>query len=136
MKKQYHFNTNAAKRLLAVCLCTAMAGTAAIPALAAETVEKSASSETYTYYFLAPDTFFDTNVGAPNSDVGVTMEQAPEIGDNVFKIEGVSPDTSTIIFNAFTDVEYPVSPQIAVWAHQTCNINTEGYWLLCRGMPL
>lgn len=71
MKKQYHFNTNAAKRLLAVCLCTAMAGTAAIPALAAETVEKSASSETYTYYFLAPDTFFDTNVGAPNSDVGV-----------------------------------------------------------------
>jgi len=101
----------------------------------------ASADDTYTYYFLAADNFFKPEAGASNSSVGVywwqpsevapwpgiEMTAAPEVGENVFKIEGVSPDTTTVIFNAFVDAGNPADPKLAAVAHQTININTEGY---------
>ncbi len=102
----------------------------------------AAADDTYTYYFLAPDNFFKTEAGASNSSVGVywwqpealaltwpgvEMTAAPEVGENIFKIENVSPDTTTVIFNAFVDAGNPADPKLAAVAHQTTDINTEGY---------
>lgn len=101
----------------------------------------ASADDTYTYYFLAADNYFKPEAGASNSSVGVywwqpeevapwpgiEMTAAPEVGENVFKIEGVSPDTTTVIFNAFVDAGNPADPELAAVAHQTLNINTEGY---------
>lgn len=67
----------------------------------------------YTYYFLAPDEWFDTESGAHNDKVccywtkpnenagypGLEMTPAPEIGKNVYKIENVPIETTGITFN-------------------------------------
>lgn len=97
----------------------------------------TASADTVTYYFLAPDEYFATNnsVGyyywAPEENgpwPGLEMTPAPEVGPNVFKCEAPDMDsTSTIIFNAFVDAGTPADPELAAHAHQTININTEGY---------
>lgn len=95
------------------------------------------ADDTVTYYFLAPDDYFATNnsVGyyywAPEENgpwPGLEMTPAPEVGENVFKCEVPDMDsTSTIIFNAFVDAGTPADPELAKNAHQTVNINTEGY---------
>ena len=99
------------------------------------------NDETYTYYFLAPDNYFKKSAGASNSSVGVYWWQpyevsawpgikitpAFDVGKNVFKVEGVSSDTATIIFNAFVDPGSPADPNLLAVAHQSVNINTEGY---------
>ena len=97
----------------------------------------TASADTVTYYFLAPDEYFATNnsVGyyywSPEENgpwPGLEMTPAPEVGDNVFKCEAPDMDsTSTIIFNAFVDAGTPADPELAAYAHQTINVNTEGY---------
>lgn len=93
----------------------------------------------YTYYFLAPDDWFKTDKGAVNEDIGcfwwdpeetdpwpgVKMEKSPDIGENVFKITGVSPEITTVIFNAFIDTDVYPYPELT--AYQTVTINTEGY---------
>ena len=120
------------KKIASVLLTAALLATTACFA----TVSASAD-ETATYYFLAPDDFFATNdqVGfyywAPAENAawpGQAMTPAPEVGENVFKCEAPSMDaTSTIIFNAFVDAGNPADPALAAVAHQTVNINTEGY---------
>jgi len=102
----------------------------------------AAADDTFTYYFLAPDNYFKSEAGASNTSVGaywwqpsepaawpgVEMTAAPEVGENVFKIEAPNvDDCSTIIFNAFVDAGNPADPALAAVAHQTININTEGY---------
>lgn len=97
----------------------------------------ASADDTVTYYFLAPDDYFATNdsVGyyywAPEENAawpGLAMTPAPEVGKNVFKCEAPDMDsTSTIIFNAFVDAGNPADPALAAVAHQTVNINTEGY---------
>ena len=97
----------------------------------------ASADDTVTYYFLAPDDYFATNdsVGfyywAPTENApwpGLEMTPAPEVGKNVFKCECPDMDsTSTIIFNAFVDAGTPADPELAAVAHQTININTEGY---------
>ncbi len=54
------------------------------------------------------------------------MTAAPEIGANVYKCEAPA-STTTIIFNAFVDAGNPADPELEAVAHQTVNINTEGY---------
>ena len=107
----------------------------------------AAADDTYTYYFLAPDSYIKAEANDGNTNVnssvgaywwqpedqaspawpGVEMTAAPEVGENVYKIEGVPAATGTIIFNAFIDAGNPQDPELAKIAHQTININTEGY---------
>lgn len=68
---------------------------------------------TYTYYFLAPDDWFDTDKGAANDKVccfqskpakhqgllGSEMTPAPEIGKNVYKITDVPTEIKGLRFN-------------------------------------
>ena len=100
----------------------------------AQTAEKDSS--TRTYYFLAPDHYFKEEADAPNDKVGVywwspteaagwpgtAMTPAPEVGENVFKIENVPSEASTVIFNNFFDDD----PKKGA-CYQTVMINTEGY---------
>ena len=134
MKEKYHFNLEAARKLLALGLSTAMLGSLALPVGAMP--DNTPAEATNTYYFLAPDNYFITEKGAVNEQVGaywwqpsepdewpgVEMEPAPEIGTNVFKIENVSPETGTIIFN-----NYVSSGNDPSEAYQTVNINAKGY---------
>lgn len=100
----------------------------------------SASADTVTYYFLAPSNFLlaegsGDKVGyyywQPSEIApwpGAEMTKAPEIGERVYKCEAPDMDeTGTIIFNAFVDAGNPADPALAAVAHQTKNINTEGY---------
>lgn len=120
------------KKVISILLSAAML----VAMLCVGAVAVSADS-TVTYYFLAPDEYFATNdsVGyyywAPEENgawPGLEMTPAPEVGKNVFKCECPDMDsTSTIIFNAFVDAGTPADPELAAVAHQTLNINTEGY---------
>ena len=126
------------KKVISILLSAAML--VAMLCVGAGAVTASAA-DSNTYYFLAPDNFFKSEAGAVNDKVGVywwqpsenaawpgaEMTAAPEVGDNVFKVEGVGSDTTTIIFNAFVDAGNPADPELAKVAHQTVNINTEGY---------
>lgn len=84
--------------------------------------------DTYTYYFLAPTEWFDTESGALNEEIGFygwnqdtkdavwpgeKMTPAPEVGDNVFKVENVPSDISFIIFNTYVDAGDPPDPALA-----------------------
>ena len=78
----------------------------------ADKSKQEKNSDTNTYYFLAPEFWIDTAQGAENENVGVfywepeeaadfpgvIMTPAPEIGENIFKVE-VPKETATIIFN-------------------------------------
>ena len=104
MKEKYHLNKDAAKRFAALTISTVIAGSMIIPAAAVPEVEE----ENNTYYFLAPDDWCSADVGAywwgSNDNPtwpGVVMEQATEIGENVYKIENVPSDATTIIFNNY-----------------------------------
>lgn len=95
----------------------------------------------YTYYFMAPDNWFKKDNGADNEDIGffawkagensshnakypgIKMTPAPEIGENVFKIENVDPDYEFCIFNAYKD--YDSSDYLA--ATYATQIQLEGY---------
>ena len=56
------------------------------------------------------------------------MTPAPEVGNNVFKCSVPNKDsTPNIVFNAFVDPGSPADPQLSAIAHQTNNINLEGY---------
>ena len=126
------------KKVISILLSAAMLVAMLCVGIGAVT---ASADDTYTYYFLAADNFFKTEAGASNTSVGVywwqpsevaawpgiEMTAAPEVGENVFKIEGVSPDTTTVIFNAFVDAGNPADPALKAVAHQTVNINTEGY---------
>ena len=126
------------KKVISILLSGAMLSTALCAGVGAVT---ASADETYTYYFLAPDNYFKPEAGAANESVGaywwepsepaswpgVEISPAFDIGENVFKIEGVSPETTNIIFNAFVDPGSPYDPEIITMAHQTVNINTEGY---------
>ena len=101
------------------------------------------TDDTYTYYFLAPYDWFDTTRGAYNEDVGayywydddntpvawpgVKMVSCPDIGKNVFKIEGVPADMAYIIFNAYFNVGRNSTPEEIAYAHQTDNLSLGGY---------
>ena len=101
----------------------------------------AAADDTRTYYFLAPDNYCKTEAGAANTDVGAywwspeenapwpgqTMTAAPEIGENIYKIEGVPAKTTALVFNAFVDAGTPQDPKLAAVAHQTKDVNLEGY---------
>ena len=100
----------------------------------------TASADTVTYYFLAPENFLlaegsGDKVGyyywQPEEIApwpGAEMTKAPEVGERVYKVEAPDMDaTGTIIFNAFVDAGNPADPALAAVAHQTVNINTEGY---------
>jgi len=102
-------------------------------------VAASADENTYTYYFLAPDNYFKTDKGAYNDKVGaywwtgeplpgawpgVEMTAAPEVGDNIFKVD-VPKKTVQVIFNAGFDAQN--DPELLKQAHQTEDIGTEGY---------
>ena len=97
----------------------------------------TASADTVTYYFLAPNDYLKTNdnVGVyywqPSENApwpGAAMTPAPEVGENVYKTEAPDmDDTGTIIFNAYVDAGNPADPALAAVAHQTININVEGY---------
>ncbi len=90
----------------------------------------------YTYYFLAPDAYFKAEAGAVSEDVGVywwipeevapwpgiKAEPAPEIGENVFKIVDLPPETTYVIFNNYYQRSWADDQ-----AWQTDDINTEGY---------
>ncbi len=105
-----------------------------------DTDTETENDKAFTYYFLAPDNWFDTEKGAYNEFVGcywvmpnepaeypgIKMTSAPEVGDNVFKVEGVSSDNSIIIFNAYLNV-YSVTDPKMPYAYETWNINLEGY---------
>ena len=122
------------KKVISIVLSAAMliamlvVGVGAVTASAADTV---------TYYFCAPDAYLATNndVGVyywepePNAAwPGAPMTKATEVGYNVYKTECPDQDaTSTIIFNAFVDAGEPADPELAAVAHQTININVEGY---------
>lgn len=100
----------------------------------AGTKENNVSEETYTYYFLAPADWCMKEYGAANEDIGcywwnpeekaewpgVRMTAAPEIGRNVYKIDDVPKQTSSIVFN---DYNAPA----ADYKYQTVIINTEGW---------
>ena len=101
----------------------------------------AAADDTRTYYFLAPDNYCKTESGAANTDVGAywwspeenakwpgqAMTAAPEVGPNVYKIEGVPAKTTALVFNAFVDAGTPQDPELAAVAHQTKDVNLEGY---------
>ncbi len=100
----------------------------------------TASADTVTYYFLAPENFLLAEGSGDKvgyyywqpSEVapwpGAEMTKAPEVGERVYKCEAPDMDsTGTIIFNAFVDAGNPADPALAAVAHQTVNINTEGY---------
>jgi len=100
----------------------------------------TASADTVTYYFLAPENFLlaegsGDKVGyyywQPSENApwpGAEMTKAPEVGERVYKVEcGDMDETGTIIFNAFVDAGNPADPALEAIAHQTVNINTEGY---------
>lgn len=85
---------------------------------------QASAPETCTYYFVAPDSWFKTECGALNEDIGaclleyeytdeetfisggdmpgLKMQPAPEIGTNVFKITGVPQSADHICFNDYT----------------------------------
>lgn len=99
----------------------------------------ASADDTYTYYFLAPDNYFKTDAGAYNDKVGcywwsgeplsgdwpgVEMTAAPEVGENIFKVE-VPTKTPIVIFNAGFDAKD--DEELLKQAHQTVNINVEGY---------
>ncbi len=96
----------------------------------------TASADTVTYYFLAPDSYLSTNdtVGVyywqpkePAPWPGVAMEKAESIGKNVFSVTvGDNDETEYIIFNAFVDAGTPADPALAAVAHQTVNIELNG----------
>ena len=125
--------------LSAVMLMSTMTGFTSAEKI--RTPDTSSSPDTYTYYFLAPDNYFETGAGAVNSSVGaywwgpdepaawpgVEMTPAFDVGENIFKIEGVTKETTNIIFNSFVDAGSPADPSLAECAYQTIDINTEGY---------
>ncbi len=91
-------------------------------AAAADT--RVSGNDTYTYYFLAPNSWLEANssIGiyywTPEENAawpGEEMTAAPEIGTNVYKCEA-PVSTTTIIFNDFVSD-----------GTSTVNINTEGY---------
>ncbi len=96
----------------------------------------TASADTVTYYFLAPDSYLTTNgtVGIyywqpkePAPWPGVEMTKAEDVGHNVFAATvGDNDETETIIFNAFVDAGNPADPALAAVAHQTVNIDVNG----------
>ena len=126
-----------ARSLTALILSLALCASAASPAYAQEVkVQTSGGEDTFTYYFLAPDNYFNTEKGAANDKVGaywwqpsepagwpgVEMTAAPEVGQNVYKIEGMTESTANIIFNSF-----PQDGEADNVKFQTSDINTEGY---------
>ncbi len=101
-------------------------------------LESSDESGTFTYYFLAPQFWIDTENGAKNENVGVYywepvetadypgiyMTPAPEVGENIFKAE-VPKDASTVIFN---DGCYELSdPQYMNTITESQIVSCEGY---------
>ena len=96
----------------------------------------TASADTVTYYFLAPDSYLSTNgtVGIyywqpqePAKWPGVEMKKEESIGKNVFSAQvGDNDETETIIFNAFVDAGDPADPALAAVAHQTEDISVIG----------
>lgn len=98
--------------------------------------------DTYTYYFLAPSEWFDTESGALNEEIGFygwnrdtkdaiwpgeKMMPAPEVGDNVFKVENVPSDISFIMFNTYVDAGDPPDPDLAKYDFKSVDISTKGY---------
>ena len=103
--------------------------------------------ETFTYYFLAPDDWCNTEKGALNSDIGfycwkwlgvneeskfeanaekypgVKMTPAPEIGENVFKIEGVDPGFEECMISDFSENHSLVDANL----YHTENVLLDGY---------
>ena len=132
------------KKVTSIALSAAMLVATASVGFGAVT---AAADDTCTYYFLAPDSYIKAEANDGNTNVnssvgaywwqpedgasaawpGEEMTPAPEVGENVYKIENVPAATSTIIFNAFVDAGNPQDPELAKIAHQTVNINTEGY---------
>ncbi len=124
------------KKFISLILTAAM-----MSAVMCAVVSVSATAEEkVTYYFLAPDNYCNTEMGALNEYVGYYYWEpnenaawpgekatpAPEVGSNVFKIEiGNNDETGTVIFNAFVDPGYPADPEMAKFAHQTVNIDLE-----------
>ena len=96
----------------------------------------TASADTVTYYFLAPDSYLQTNdtVGVyywqpkePAPWPGVEMKKAESVGKNVFSTTvGDNDETEFIIFNAFVDAGSPADPALAAVAHQTVNVELNG----------
>ena len=100
---------------------------------------KTYSAKMATYYFLAPDSYCNTEKGAANADVGVwfwggdlgmpagskwpgpVAKAETEIGENVFSFK-VPYDATGLIFNAHVDAGDPADPVLAAVAHQTKNI--------------
>ena len=125
--------------LSAIMLMSTMTGFTSAEKI--RTPDTSSSPDTYTYYFLAPDNYFKTSAGAANSSVGVywwesdepaawpgvEMTPAFDIGNNVFKIEGVTKEATSIIFNSFVDAGVSADPSVLEKDYQTIDINTEGY---------
>lgn len=104
--------------------CTTALAVSSTTAFAAEIDMSKDVGETYTYYFLAPDDWFNKDKGAVNEDIGVffwgyddsgkgitssnypgeKMTPAPWIGKNVFEIEGVDSRYVGCVFNSFTEI--------------------------------
>ena len=126
------------KKITSILLAAAMLSSALC---AGGSVTASADEQTYTYYFLAPDEWFDTSLGALNEDIGcywwqpeengkwpgTKMTPAPEIGENVYKITDVPKDVTALIFNNSVSAYDPYDPSLIPYSQQTVNINTEGY---------
>ena len=96
----------------------------AIPVNAQDNNNEQPNDSTCTYYFVAPDSWFRTECGALNEDIGASlleyeysgdmeiisggempglkMQPAPEIGTNVFKITDVPQSIDHICFNDYT----------------------------------
>ncbi len=134
------------KQVLPLLLTTALMFSSVVSfPVYAEDTDKTLVQDTNTYYFLAPTEWFDPEFGALNEDIGFfwwnsdgeksenaawpgeKMTPAPEIGDNVFKVENVPSDIDFIIFNTYVDAGNPPDPSLTKYALQSMNIDTEGY---------
>lgn len=139
--KEHLFNMKI-KKMLSLLLCSALL----IPScsVAASAQETDTQKKTYTYYFLAPDNWFDTSLGAVNGDIGcywqnsdvpeetiqwpgTKMTPAFDIGENIFKITGVPADATTVCFNSYLDEDYVVDTDVKLSDPQVAYVNICGY---------
>ncbi len=120
------------KKIISVLCAAVLAVSAAVIPCSAESTD---GDGTNTYYFMAPEDWFNTDKGAVNEEIGCywwrpeekaswpgnKMTSAPEIGRNVFKITDVPDGAFEIIFNDYTENTDGRE------AFRTIHINTEGY---------
>ena len=99
-------------------------------------------SKTCTYYFLAPESWFKKDKGALNENIGfyawtsgegsysnadypgVKMTPAPEVGENVFKVEVENPGFECGLFNDFVGNDVDPAP---TWIYLSQNVYFDGY---------